>query len=162
MKQLITNLKYFNMKGSFNEIKGDLLSLFREGKFDLIVHGANCFNTMGAGIAYQIATQFPEAEQADKDFLIPVGDINRLGTFSMVQLDKGLILNAYTQFKPGRNLSAEALIINLAKIGQLFKGKHIGLPLIGCGIAGGNWKEVRELIRYYLRDCKVTVVHWTK
>lgn len=148
--------------GTYREIKGDLLSLFREGKFDVIAHGCNCFIAMGAGIAYQVATQFPEAVVADKNFVIPPGDMNRLGTFSMVQTKEGIILNAYTQFKPGKNLSKEALIMNLAKIGQLFKGKKIGLPLIGCGIAGGDWEEVRGWVQHYLRDCEVTVTHFKK
>lgn len=145
--------------GTYREIKGDLLSLFREGKFDVIVHGCNCMTTLGAGIAYQVATQFPEAVVADNNFVIPPGDMNRLGTFSMVQTKEGIILNAYTQFRPGKNLSKEALIMNLAKIGQLFKGKKIGLPyVIGCGIAGGNPSEVIPLIKFYLKDCDVTMV----
>jgi O-acetyl-ADP-ribose deacetylase (regulator of RNase III) len=28
-------------------IKGDLIQLAKDGKFDLIVHGCNCFCTMG-------------------------------------------------------------------------------------------------------------------
>ena len=42
-----------------NTIKGDLIDLAIEGKFDLIVHGCNCFNTMGKGIAKSIRQNFP-------------------------------------------------------------------------------------------------------
>ena len=71
-------------------------------QFDVIVHGANCFNTMGAGIAGQIARKYPQAYKADADFEIPVGSINRLGTFSYTSIEKkGVIINAYTQYRTG-------------------------------------------------------------
>mgnify|MGYP001795501660 FL=1 len=35
-------------------IKGDLVKLAIKGEFDLIIHGCNCFCTMGAGIAKTI------------------------------------------------------------------------------------------------------------
>ena len=43
-------------------VKGDLLQMGKDGTFDIILHGCNCFNTMGAGIAAQIATKFPDAK----------------------------------------------------------------------------------------------------
>lgn len=43
-----------------NHIQGDLIALDMAGKFDVIVHGCNCFHAMGAGIAKTIATAFPE------------------------------------------------------------------------------------------------------
>ena len=43
-----------------------------------------------------------------------------------------------------------------------FKGKHIGLPQIGCGIAGGDWDVVKLLIKQELKDCDVTVVIYNK
>jgi len=49
------------------EITGDLLALALQGQFDVIVHGCNCFCTMGAGIAKTIKKQFPEAYVADQN-----------------------------------------------------------------------------------------------
>jgi len=46
-------------------IKGDLIALALSGKFDVIVHGSNCFCTMGAGIAKTIKETFPAAYRAD-------------------------------------------------------------------------------------------------
>lgn len=34
----------------------------------------------------------------------------------------------------------------------------IGLPQIGCGLAGGDWNKVKEIIKKELKDCFVTVV----
>ena len=46
-------------------IKGDLIQLAKNGEFDVIIHGCNCFCTMGAGIAKTIKDIFPEAYKAD-------------------------------------------------------------------------------------------------
>jgi O-acetyl-ADP-ribose deacetylase (regulator of RNase III) len=46
------------------------------------------------------------------------------------------------------------------KINADFKGEHLGIPRIGCGLAGGDWEKVKELINQYLSDMKqVTVVN---
>lgn len=42
----------------YKEINGNLITLTKEGKFDVISHGCNCFSTMGAGIAPQMAREF--------------------------------------------------------------------------------------------------------
>lgn len=149
--------------GSYKEIKGDLLTLFDKGTFDVIVHGANCFNIMGAGIALDILKQYPQAFKADSDFEIPVGSINRLGTFSYTSIkNKGVIVNAYTQYKPGRNFNILVFYTILIKINMMFKGQEIGFPLIGCGIGGGNEVAVISAIKSLLKDCNVTVVRLNK
>jgi O-acetyl-ADP-ribose deacetylase (regulator of RNase III) len=46
-------------------IRGDLVKLALDGRFDLIVHGCNCQCAMGAGIAKTVGQVFPEAYKAD-------------------------------------------------------------------------------------------------
>ncbi len=36
---------------NLNIINGDLIDLAKNGNFDVIIHGCNCFRTMGVGIA---------------------------------------------------------------------------------------------------------------
>ena len=48
-------------------VAGDLLQLALDDHFDVIIHGCNCFCTMGAGIAASIRLEFPEALSADAD-----------------------------------------------------------------------------------------------
>ena len=50
----------------------------------------------------------------------------------------------------------------LIKINMMFKGQKIGLPLIGCGIGGGNPQGVLVAIKSLLKDCDVTIVHYKK
>jgi|TARA_B110000908_G_C10235753_1_gene443218 O-acetyl-ADP-ribose deacetylase (regulator of RNase III) len=77
------------------------------------------------------------------------------------------VVNAYTQY--GTDVKEDgtaavdyaALELCMRKINHVFKGKHIGLPLIGCGLAGGNWEMVKKIIKTELVDCDVTIVHFT-
>ena len=47
-----------------NKIKGDLIKFAINGKFDVIIHGCNCFCTMGAGIAKTIKEKCISQEAA--------------------------------------------------------------------------------------------------
>jgi O-acetyl-ADP-ribose deacetylase (regulator of RNase III) len=143
-------------------IKGDLLELAKKGKFDVIIHGCNCFHSMGAGIALQIATKFPEAFEADKT--TKFGDLEKLGTFSMASVEgeddhEFLIVNAYTQFMPGADCNYGAINDVFALLSKtLPEDSKIGYPLIGAGIAGGDWNTIKELIDDNLQGFNHTLV----
>ena len=55
--------------------------------FDVVIHGCNCFNTTGAGVAKQIKLQYPEAYQADK--LTIKGDKGKLGSYTQAETNRG-------------------------------------------------------------------------
>jgi len=134
-----------------NIIEGDLISLTLAGRFDVIVHGCNCFCTMGAGIARAIQDEFPEAYAAD---LVTVkGNRNKLGDFSFATVKRDnheiTIVNGYTQF----NYHGESVLVDydavrqlFNKIRQQFSGKRIGYPKIGAGLAGGDWERIARII----------------
>jgi O-acetyl-ADP-ribose deacetylase (regulator of RNase III) len=140
-------------------VKGDLLKLAKEGKFDAIVHGCNCFCTMGAGIADQVRVQFPAAYQADKKTAL--GSKGKLGHCQYVRVSPTLIVvNAYTQFQPGKNFDYMAFAKCLYDIKLNLSGKRIGFPQIGCGIAGGDWNQVASMIDRHLYNEDVTYVEY--
>jgi hypothetical protein len=171
---------------AYREVIGDLIELAKLAKFDVIAHGCNCRSTMGAGIAPQMAKAFG----ADKFYMENWGpNINKLGCidyqtlvigqnaiWSLEDADNKLgepeltVVNAYTQNNYGANHSDgfakpvdyEAITLCMRKINIVFRNKHIGLPRIGCGLAGGDWEIVRSIIQKELKDCKVTVVIYDK
>lgn len=150
------------------EIKGDLVYLAQHDHFDLITHGCNCFCTMGSGIAPQIANAFPETRIADNKTI--KGDISKLGKYSSaisrtIGNNDITIVNSYTQygFDPKkRQLEYGAIRSCMMKINNDFKTMHIGIPLIGCGLAGGDWNIVKQIIQEELTDIYVTIVHYEK
>jgi O-acetyl-ADP-ribose deacetylase (regulator of RNase III) len=146
------------------EIEGDLTCLMKEFKFQVMAHGCNCFNTMGAGIAKTVRAQFPEAWEADQKTV--KGDINKLGNYTYADYRWNnqfafRVINAYTQF--GHNpldkpFDYEAFTLCMRKINFNHKGMTIGLPLIGAGLAGGNWGRIQDIIEAELKDMDVTIV----
>lgn len=164
----------------YKEIKGDLIALAKQGNFDVIAHGCNCFCTMGAGIAPQMARAFG-ANKFLKEKEEFSGDINKLGTINyerfILSAEESpsksflFVVNAYTQYgfgsteipsKSTKPLDYEALTMCMRKMNHIFKGKHIGLPMIGAGLAGGVWHLIKLIIQEELRDCQVTVVIYDK
>lgn len=70
-----------------NTVSGDLLQLAVDGHFDVIIHGCNCQCQMGKGIALAIKRRFPEAYAAD--CRTAKGDVAKLGTISVAEVDRG-------------------------------------------------------------------------
>lgn len=151
-------------------IKGDLISLAKQGQFNVIIHGCNCFCTMGAGIAAQIKKVFPKAYEAD--LTTRKGDKDKLGGYSIGREivgnsffhDELVIVNAYTQFNWARQNDApvdyDAISSVLSKVDKSFPHPktRFGLPRIGCGLAGGDWEKVEDIILDKLGHRDTTVV----
>lgn len=72
-----------------------------------------------------------------------------------------VIVNSYSQYNYGQKfgppLDYDALRLCLRKINHQFKGMKIGLPKIGCGLAGGDWLIVSKMIEVELKDMFVTI-----
>lgn len=144
-------------------VHGDLLALSKQGHFDVIIHGCNCFCTMGAGIARAIKAQFPAAFEADCHTI--KGDRNKLGTYSCAEIASGqykfTIVNAYTQFQfsgSGVKVDYEAMQDVFRLIKQDFTGQRIGYPMIGAGLAGGDWDKIAKIIESELTGEDHTLV----
>lgn len=126
-------------------IKGDVLKSDER----IIVHGCNCFNTMGSGIAKQIKKLFPNAY--DEDQKTQKGDRTKLGRFSSALCadDSVVIVNAYTQYRYGRDkvhVNYDALRTAMSRICVDLPDVPIAMPKIGCGLAGGDWEKVSEIL----------------
>lgn len=160
---------------SYREIEGDLIDLAYNGSFDVITHGCNCFCTMGAGIAVRMNEKFfcNDPNRYHRESPAERGNADKLGTiehkaFSRPNGTVLMVVNSYTQYyygsrngrvwKYGIPLDYDALTMCLRKLNFRYPGQEIGLPKIGCSLAGGNWNRVREIIKEELHDMLVTVV----
>ena len=130
-------------------IEGNLIELAKAGQFDVIVQGCNCFCTMGKGIALTIKQEFPEAYVADRK--TAYADRSQLGTYSKAEaIGRALtVVNAYTQYDwRGQGVKADYDAIEAAfrRLKTEFTGKRIGYPLIGAGLAKGDWSRISAII----------------
>lgn len=127
----------------------------------ILVHGCNCFHTMGAGIARRIKELYREAYDADTYTVY--GDKSKLGTYSKWNfpdldyfVDK-TIVNAYTQYNYGIidnkiPFSYKAFEKVMTKINEDFPTQEIFMPRIGCGLAGADWDKVKEILEKVFKN----------
>lgn len=151
-------------------VNGNLISLALTGRYYGIAHGANCQNTMKSGIAPKLCDVWPQMRKAD--LATKKGDHDKLGTYSTAyckELNLRLF-NLYTQFhwtgrKQGkRDLDYKALAhcFHLLEvqhtIGVHRSGKPVGIPMIGSGLAGGDWEAIEEIINLAAPTLAIEVV----
>jgi len=163
-------------------VKGNLIKLALEGNFDVIAHGCNCFCAQKSGIASAMVATFSTNDplKYSLEHSSRKGDISKLGkiqsyTFKLPHfldlLNTAItpttdrkefsVVNCYTQYRAGTDkmhLDYNALRVCMKSINDNFKGKEIGLPKIGCGLAGGDWNEVKDIIEEEMRDVSITIV----
>tara|TARA_B100000085_G_C18542691_1_gene512603 strand:- start:1221 stop:1781 length:561 start_codon:yes stop_codon:yes gene_type:complete len=148
-----------------------------------IAHSCNTRNIMGGGIALQIKNRYPQAYEADTKAYNQEYDhngqyIHWLGKYSKAEInskflpnDKGYIYNMYNQASigRGRQVDYEHFLRALKGVEQdLYEmnvTKHeydpsappvLGLPYgISCGLAGGSWNIVKELINEIFLDSPI-------
>ena len=146
------------------EIKGDLVDLFDYDMFDVMVQGNNCFNTMNSGIAKQIREKYPRAYEVDQQTI--KGDVNKLGAITVSRFFSQYIVNAYTQFNYGYDgnqyVDYQAVANCFTEIKNQFSGKRIAFPLIGCGLAGGDWNIVSTIIEDIMEGEDITLVRYQR
>lgn len=165
-------------------IIGNLIDLAIQGEFDVIAHGCNCFKNFGLGLALEIKRKLPEAYQADLDFKNPtLGKIS----IGFDHYENIAIVNCYTQYNVGKphhetnrtkypfdtaETRYEAIKSCMSQLKSFCTSKFfdnnsdttlipntkIGLPLIGCGLAGLEWSKVSKIISEELNEMDVTVV----
>lgn len=127
----------------------------------IILHGCNCFCTMGAGVAKLLKDKYPIVFEIDNG--TASGDLSKLGNYSIAKVDEDLtILNCYTQYHYGKYPPAvdyEAMIMCFYKIKNDFPSQDLYMPKIGCGLAGGEWEIVEEMIESIFCDRTVFVFY---
>ena len=157
--------------GEIIEVKGNVLN----GGYGAVIHQANSRVQFGAGIALEIKKRFPKAYKADMDFPVDAGR-KRLGKFSYALVEhpyngEMIIVNVYGQDHWGgrgpKNDGVRTEYEYLEKgirdaiiyIKENYPGvKSFAVPrLIGCGLAGGDWKRVYSDLQKIVDDLDVVL-----
>jgi O-acetyl-ADP-ribose deacetylase (regulator of RNase III) len=156
------------------ELYGDLVL---NKNIDIFCHQTNCFATMGAGIARQIAKIYPEVEANDYTYFHSNLNTNELLLGTILPTfthDNRVCINMYSQYSTGKatpntmddsNHREQAFTMCLEKLHDLVvydsrfsKVKSIGFPkFIGCGLAGGDWRHYAMIISLFEEELKNTL-----
>ena len=150
-----------------NEVTGGIVSNAETGMYDIVMHNANCQNTLpfATGVAGVMARAWPEIIEADN--ATEKGDINKLGNYTSTRVTRGdvsfVVYNLYCQFRYGyrseQNFDYNALDSVLRKIAADLgtDTKRILIPLIGSGSGGGRWRKTKAIINNHLGHHHVTL-----
>jgi len=126
-----------------------------------VAHQANLYHTFGAGLAAEIVRLWPHAAEAD--CRTPYGAEAKLGTYSLAE-GSPAVVNLYSQrpWRPGPLPDYAALETALRALARSLRdraGVRVGLPYkLGCGIAGGDWAHVLEVLEAVFQSSPVEVV----
>ena len=150
-------------------VKGNIL----DASEDIIVQQVNCKGVMGAGLAKAILNKYPNVKkeyQSFRNFNLNKGltDKDLLGLVNYVRVsDVKVIANIFGQVNIKKNrfdntvyTKTDALTRGLKEVKELSKqlNKSVAIPYgIGCGLAGGDWNIISELIESIFSDYKVTI-----
>ena len=148
-----------------NKRKGNILNI-EEG---YIVHGCNAQGVMGSGIAKQIREKYPKVYST---YLLEYNE-NGLAVGSIIPVyinEKLCIINAITQEFYGRNpykkyVSYFGVDTCFNRINRLIQTdgteivNSLHFPLIGCGLANGNWDIVSKKINKNIAN-NITKTLW--
>lgn len=126
----------------------------------VVLHGANCFCTMGKGVAKHLKYKYPQVFEADLATI--KGDRRKLGTISVAEISPCFhIVNCYTQFEYGGdriNADYKAIRESLEEVVRRYDERwEIRTVQIGCGLAGGNWDKVESIMKNTFKNRKFTV-----
>lgn len=156
------------------EIKGDI----RDTDCELIAHGVNCQNVMGSGVAKALSDKWPIVKAIYHEYFEefdPGQDgENFLGEIDCIHIERSLgrpsprsnlfLVNCFTQqfygYDGKKYLDYSALARSLGKVRELCENydiNEIAIPKIGCGLAGGDWNIVKDIIESELASKGITV-----
>ena len=123
---------------------------------NIICQQVNCMSVMGAGLAKQIINKYPEVHPSYKRFCKGCKDNdnrNLLGSIQTIPTADGkVIANLFSQYDYGRDKqhtdynALRECFRSLLKVSEMFDDS-IAIPYgIGCGLAGGDWYVVSNII----------------
>lgn len=128
---------------------------------ELIAHQVNCKGVMGAGLARQIRTQFPNVYEAYRKACNSVTNSSDL--LGKIQIKQGVV-NLFAQDGYGTDKqytdykALETCLYKLALYMTEHKMKTLALPYgLGCGLGGGNWDTVHKIIERAFNNTDIAV-----
>lgn len=138
---------------TIKQVHGNLLSV----KHGILVHGCNAKGKMGSGFADKLKAAYPGAFRAYRSQFeargLQLGSVIYYDVPSIDDDQRLIIANAITQENYGRDKSI--VYVDYPSVSACFdniaaKARSLNLPvhfpLIGCGLANGDWDEVAARI----------------
>lgn len=130
----------------------------------VIAHQTNCKGVMGAGVAKSICEKYPEIMP---EYQAECRSRNMLGKCQLIAAsDERYIANLFGQngFGSGVQTNYNALRSALHSLVELMQSRRlisVSMPYnIGCGLAGGDWNVVFDILRNTFTGTDIRLELW--
>jgi O-acetyl-ADP-ribose deacetylase (regulator of RNase III) len=163
----------------YQKLNGNLVSndILKTG--GVIVHGCNAQGAMGSGVAKIIRDTWPNAYTKYRETYDSLGLETGDVIFAKVQETDGLndalyVANAVTQefYRGHPKAKRETVFIDYDSVARCFEDiadfmgdveftvPNLHMPLIGAGLAGGDWARIEGIILETLKDTDINLYLW--
>ncbi|MDR1614485.1 MAG: macro domain-containing protein [Campylobacteraceae bacterium] len=144
-------------------VRGDVLSPVGEGD-KIITHICNDIGGWGAGFVLSLSKKWTKPQEAYMEWFRSK-DGFALGEVQFVKVQNDIVVAnmiAQRNIRPSNGVPPiryDALEICLAKTADfaLENSSSVHMPRIGCGLAGGEWEKVENVIRQTLLKVGISV-----
>lgn len=146
----------------------------------IIAHQVNGLGIMGGGLAKQIRDAYPQVYQAYRAFVRNYPTPKSLLGLNYMVTESGLPVQTFDKTNPKSKIIANlfgqarisrtvkqtdesALRASLEHLVAYAKLHNLSVALphnIGCGLGGGNWDEILDIIRDVFHDYPVTIYRY--
>ena len=148
-------------------VNGDLLST----PINIIAHQVNCMSVMGAGLALQIKNKFEWVYQDYCESLHRNGADYMFGKSQITIGEEHTIFNIFGQYGYGHDKQyTDYDKFKSAFVDAITSYRHylhienevqltIAIPyMIGCGLAGGAWSEIKTILEEIEKEYNVVFI----
>jgi hypothetical protein len=116
----------------------------------VIVHPVSCGGKMSGGFSHQVLKKFPTVLKDYVESTCSGSLFDRLGKASLVNISEDLsIANVYCLMSSNDQNKFEYMAFKqaLVHLTDLLPSSKFYFPYkLGCGLQGGNWKEIEKII----------------
>lgn len=119
----------------------------------IIVHQVNCKGVMGAGFAKQVKDKYPQLYERYKIMCKSCNPKDLLGKIMVYEAEDKIIVSIFSQEDYGTDkcqTNYSAMEKGLHTLRKIYPKEIVIAPYkIGCGLAGGDWTIVSQLLKKY-------------
>lgn len=128
----------------------------------IICHQVNTYGVMGAGIAAEVKERFPEVYTEYNAFCAANDQDMLLGAVLFSPTQNGFIANCFSQKGMDTHYDAFDHCMRMVKeFAEEHDDAKIAIPYkMGCGIAGGDWHTVEQIINRVFDGSDLEVEIW--
>ena len=150
--------------------KGNVVSALENGEVNIVFQICNTQHIQSAGVALALTNKWPQVLEVDKE---TPKDESKLGIWSTAKVgDDAYVVNGYCQTGIGcdpkdplsRNVRYDVWFDCLYKLNKTLTekglaGKYkLGMPWVGCGLAGGSFSIVKSIIEEVFGESELEVI----